>query len=98
MSFRGQQSEEDALDRQKAKEKKEAGMVTIEVDKGDAIAASVFLRQAVQRVIDLVEDMPADRQEHYLEQPGRWDRIAIALGEAGGEVDLKPLGKSDEPS
>lgn len=63
--------------------------VTIEVDKGDAIAAYIFLRQSVQRMVKLTESMSPDKKAVYLDQPTRWDRIAIALGEAGGEVDLR---------
>jgi hypothetical protein len=65
--------------------------VTIEIDVGDAEAAYVFLRASVERLVTLVAEMPADRQEIYLDQPQRWDRIAIALGEAVGEVDLPSL-------
>jgi hypothetical protein len=72
--------------------------VQIEVDKGDAQAAYVFLRQSVQKLVDLTRDMPADRQEVYLDQPVRWDRVAMALGEAAGEPELETLIPTAESS
>lgn len=72
--------------------------VTIEVDMGDAISAYGFLRETVQRVYGMTRDMPSDRQEVYREQPDRWDRIAIALGEAAGEVDLPTFAELEAES
>lgn len=65
--------------------------VTIEVDIGDAEATYLFLRDSVERLLLITEGMPADKREFYLDQPQRWDRIAIALGEAAGEVSLPSL-------
>lgn len=75
-----------------------AKKVTIEVDAGDAQAAYVFLRSSVERLANIVAEMPAERQEVYLDQPKRWDRIAIALGEAAGEVNLPSLIPGEESS
>lgn len=68
-----------------------AKKVTIEVEAGDALATYVFLRSSVERLVKIVAEMPAEKQEVYLDQPKRWDRIAIALGEAVDEVNLPSL-------
>lgn len=73
-----------------------AEKVTIEVDAGDAQATYAFLRSSVERLAQIVADMPVDRQYVYLDQPRRWDRVAIALGESVGEVDLPSLIPSDD--
>lgn len=65
--------------------------VTITVDAGDAEAVYKFLRESAQRVRNLTHGMDPLHRDRYLDQPDRWDRVAIELGHSIGEVGLKTL-------
>lgn len=70
--------------------------VTITVDAGDAEAVYKFLRQSTERVRILTHDMDRLTRDRYLDQPNRWDRVAVELGHSIGEVGLKTFEEEEE--
>lgn len=70
--------------------------VTITVDPGDAEAAYKFLRQSALRIREMTRDMDPIARSRYLDQPDRWDAVAVELGHAVGEEGLQSLSEMEK--